>query len=248
MTSFLSCHFFFSSNWNSSNVYYLTTTDDCLFVDSAIFEHYLLFDLWLRLTLSIDLLHCLWGWMMTAQITERVLVSRVYATTCARVNCRGSSAPNSSAAPPSVKPGVIPASNAQPNSTATKDSCAISTAASASVNVHLSNVVHHFNWFHSFLIFSCKDIDECEAIPALCEGGQCVNTVGSFRCECPPGQERDEDTNECREADECQQEGICQNGQCVNTDAGYYCICNKGFISSQDRKSCIGNLFKLRLN
>jgi len=86
-----------------------------------------------------------------------------------------------------------------------------------------------------------EDIDECEAIPALCEGGQCVNTVGSFRCECPPGQERDEDTNECREADECQQEGICQNGQCVNTDAGYYCICNKGFISSQDRKSCIGS-------
>ncbi len=84
------------------------------------------------------------------------------------------------------------------------------------------------------------DIDECEAIPALCEGGQCVNTVGSFRCECPPGQERDEETNECREADECQQEGVCENGQCVNTDNGYYCICNKGFISSQDRKSCIG--------
>ena len=84
------------------------------------------------------------------------------------------------------------------------------------------------------------DIDECEAIPALCEGGQCVNTIGSFRCNCPPGQERDEETNECREADECQQEGICENGQCVNTDNGYYCICNKGFISSQDRKHCIG--------
>ena len=84
------------------------------------------------------------------------------------------------------------------------------------------------------------DIDECEAIPALCEGGQCVNTVGSFKCECPAGQERDEETNECKEADECQQEGVCDNGQCVNTDNGYYCICNKGFISSQDRKSCIG--------
>jgi hypothetical protein len=84
------------------------------------------------------------------------------------------------------------------------------------------------------------DIDECEAIPALCEGGTCVNTIGSFRCNCPPGQERDEETNECREADECQQEGVCDNGQCVNTDNGYYCICNKGFISSQDRKHCIG--------
>ena len=84
------------------------------------------------------------------------------------------------------------------------------------------------------------DIDECEAIPALCDGGQCVNTIGSFRCECPAGQERDEETNECREADECQQDGVCENGSCVNTDTGYYCICNKGFISSQDRKSCIG--------
>lgn len=85
----------------------------------------------------------------------------------------------------------------------------------------------------------CVDIDECEAIPALCEGGKCVNTVGSFICECPPGQTRDEDTNECVDADECLQGDICQNGQCTNTENGYFCTCNRGFIPSQDRKSCI---------
>lgn len=124
--------------------------------------------------------------------------------------------------------------------------------------------IHIITYLIAFLIRCCEhavitneslgaDIDECEAIPALCDGGQCVNTIGSFKCECPPGMERDEETNECREADECQQEGICANGSCVNTDGGYYCICNKGFISSQDRKSCIGNarqhqLFGIGLN
>jgi len=33
----------------------------------------------------------------------------------------------------------------------------------------------------------CSDIDECALIPDICRHGYCVNTVGSFRCECPAG-------------------------------------------------------------
>ncbi|XP_029674893.1 fibrillin-2-like isoform X2 [Formica exsecta] len=85
----------------------------------------------------------------------------------------------------------------------------------------------------------CIDIDECESIPGLCQGGKCLNTPGSFTCECPEGQARDLDTNECKDRDECQEEGICADGRCINTSGGYYCHCNPGFIQSQDRKHCI---------
>lgn len=31
------------------------------------------------------------------------------------------------------------------------------------------------------------DINECEFMPDVCENGDCINTDGSFRCECQPG-------------------------------------------------------------
>ena len=49
----------------------------------------------------------------------------------------------------------------------------------------------------------CMDIDECEAIPGLCDGGECVNSAGSFKCICPPGTVVTE-KQECRDRDECE--------------------------------------------
>lgn len=37
------------------------------------------------------------------------------------------------------------------------------------------------------LLCCVLDINECEVFPGVCTNGRCVNTQGSFRCECPEG-------------------------------------------------------------
>lgn len=39
--------------------------------------------------------------------------------------------------------------------------------------------------------FSCIDINECEVFPGVCKNGECVNTRGSFKCQCPNGMSLD---------------------------------------------------------
>lgn len=75
-----------------------------------------------------------------------------------------------------------------------------------------------------------SDLDECELMPNVCEGGECVNTDGSFRCDCSTGFTLDPTGKKCVDENECYNNpNICGNGTCSNLVGSFECTCNDGF-------------------
>ncbi|MCL4121103.1 UNVERIFIED_CONTAM: hypothetical protein GTU68_033750, partial [Idotea baltica] len=80
---------------------------------------------------------------------------------------------------------------------------------------------------------TCLDIDECLLNPNICQGGgQCVNTEGSFTCNCPHGLTLDETKTKCLDL----RKGVCymeiSSDTCSKPLEGNYrkatCCCTVG--------------------
>ena len=48
---------------------------------------------------------------------------------------------------------------------------------------NLLGISLHENSFYAYI----SDVDECEEDASLCQNGRCINTPGSFKCDCPSG-------------------------------------------------------------
>ncbi|XP_001920501.5 hemicentin-1 [Danio rerio] len=80
---------------------------------------------------------------------------------------------------------------------------------------------------------SCQDIDECSQGSHLCHPNQqCVNTVGTYRCQakCGLGFKPSLVGTSCEDVDECQESAVspCQQ-QCFNTLGSFRCTCHPGY-------------------
>ncbi|XP_038853583.1 hemicentin-1-like [Salvelinus namaycush] len=86
---------------------------------------------------------------------------------------------------------------------------------------------------------TCQDIDECAQGSHMCHyNQQCVNTVGTYRCQakCGPGFKPSAMGTSCEDVDECQESSLspCQQ-QCLNTLGSFRCVCNPGYQLSGHR-------------
>ncbi|XP_066265931.1 uncharacterized protein [Branchiostoma lanceolatum] len=78
---------------------------------------------------------------------------------------------------------------------------------------------------------ACTDIDECKVNPPCDMNATCINTDGSFLCECNIGYE--EIGFKCTDIDECSGDPPCDRyAECTNTDGSFLCQCDRGYFGN----------------
>ncbi|XP_078097998.1 latent-transforming growth factor beta-binding protein 4-like isoform X5 [Mustelus asterias] len=86
----------------------------------------------------------------------------------------------------------------------------------------------------------CSDIDECLNGTTCGDKGTCVNTEGSYQCDCNPGYRLSADGNRCADINECFEGDFCAPyGECLNSVGSYTCLCAEGFTTSPDLSTCL---------
>ncbi|XP_042250137.1 adhesion G protein-coupled receptor E1 isoform X1 [Thunnus maccoyii] len=93
----------------------------------------------------------------------------------------------------------------------------------------------------------CIDTDECDEFNYIGQCGdnaRCLNTVGSYFCQCVDGFRSTkgnvnfsaETSEKCKDINECDDSTICgPNAKCSNQIPHYYCTCESGFISGVEK-------------
>ena len=89
----------------------------------------------------------------------------------------------------------------------------------------------------------CKDVNECELGTAECpDHSTCVNTVGSYECNCDDGYKKPKNGNNiCKDIDECDDDTHncpVENGSCSNTDGSFDCLCDLGYAFNKAKTKC----------
>ncbi|NXO36188.1 MATN4 protein, partial [Locustella ochotensis] len=79
--------------------------------------------------------------------------------------------------------------------------------------------------------------DLCAVEKHACEQ-ICVNTPGSYVCQCYEGYELDANGKSCVVVDYCALDNHGCQHECVNTEDSYYCRCHPGFILNPDKRTC----------
>ncbi|XP_077091306.1 EGF-containing fibulin-like extracellular matrix protein 1 [Siphateles boraxobius] len=82
----------------------------------------------------------------------------------------------------------------------------------------------------------CQDRNEC-LLSHLCMH-MCVNTAGSYYCECNDGYRLASNNHSCVDVNECDLTQPCQH-QCFNLLGSYICQCDRGYELAPDSVSCV---------
>ncbi|RXN36595.1 EGF-containing fibulin-like extracellular matrix 1 isoform X1 [Labeo rohita] len=82
----------------------------------------------------------------------------------------------------------------------------------------------------------CQDRNECMQSHYCMH--RCVNTAGSYYCECKDGYRLASNNHSCVDVNECDLTQPCQH-QCFNLLGSYICQCDQGYELAPDSVSCV---------